>query len=210
MLSSSDPGLVLITTKLVLLAVALTIFCAKQHSQGDLVTYFLTVARPDLVRAVVGIDPIYRWDNAAREANAAFFDDPEGCVAKFIFYFSTTYPKDTPAWLKTYHARRAMGMDEQVLFALCWGGFGDPKSLGRKESVIDQLGGKRHCPRLTFGSDEEAIAVDRDDLPKGSSMDECVVIENKGHWFHQTDSDHFNATLKDWLGKIGELPKQEM
>ena len=178
-----------------------------QHSQGDLIGYFLATARPDLVLALVGVDPIHRWDNAVREANASFFDDPATCIAKMIAFFSITYPPDAPAWQRTWHARRCREMDDNVFFALCWGGWGDWEfGLGRKEVAIKTFGGKLRAPRLTFGCDEEAVGVDRNELPKGSDVDDVVVVTGKGHWFHQSDAEKFNAELERWLGTAGLLP----
>jgi pimeloyl-ACP methyl ester carboxylesterase len=177
------------------------------HSLGDLVGYNLAVSRPDLVRATIGMDPTHAFDNAAREANKAFFEDPTKVVdnlAQFFTYFC--YSPTTPAWLKTWHLRRAAESDPEVLYAICWGAWGDEESFGRKENAIKYWGWKLKVPRLTFGSADDKVTVDRDHLPKGSELDQVILIENHGHWFHQEDSETFNSRLKGWLEKIGELP----
>lgn len=142
-----------------------------------------------------------------REANAGFFEPPSACIEKMIGFFSMTYPADSPAWAKTWHARRCREMDPDVFFALCWGGWGDREfGLGRKEVAVATFSGKLKCPRLTFGCDEEAVRVDRDELPRGSEADEVVVVGGKGHWLQQTYDEHFNAELERWLKKIGMSP----
>ncbi|KAK0710757.1 Alpha/Beta hydrolase protein [Lasiosphaeris hirsuta] len=177
------------------------------HSLGDLVGYYLTVTRPDLVTALVGVDPIHRWGHAWREANANFFDDLETVVEKMLVFFAYSYPPHAPDWQKAWHARRAAQMDPLVMYALSWGGWGDRENgLGRKEVAVREYSGRLKCPRLTFGCNEEAVAADKNELPKGSDLDECVLIEGEGHWFHQTASERFNQVLKGWLDKLGVLP----
>lgn len=142
-----------------------------------------------------------------REANAAFFEPPSACIEKMIGFFSMTYPPGSPAWERTWHARRCREMDPDVFFALCWGGWGDREfGLGRKEVAVATFGGKLKCPRLTFGCDEEAVRVDREELPRGSEVDEVLIIGGKGHWLQQTDDENFNAELERWLKKIGMSP----
>ncbi|KAL7943885.1 Alpha/Beta hydrolase protein [Trichoderma barbatum] len=176
------------------------------HSQGALESYYLATVRPDLVRALITLDPVYQFDNAFREANASYFEQPSDTISKMIVYFEMTYSESTPGWQKTWHIRRAKEMNEQVMYAMSWGGWGTVECLGRKETAIAEFGGKLKCPRLTIGSNEHAVAVDRNDIAEGSELDECVVIEGKGHWFHQLASDEFNSILRNWLEKIGALP----
>jgi len=80
--------------------------------------------------------------------------------------------------MKAWHARRARQMDQGVLFAMTYGGWGDREyGLGRNEIAIKTWSGKLKCPRLVVRSDEEAVHVDRECLPKGSEeLDEAVVI----------------------------------
>ncbi|KAK4444907.1 alpha beta hydrolase protein [Podospora aff. communis PSN243] len=179
------------------------------HSQGDLITYHLATLRPDLVRALVGIDGIYRWDNAAREANGWFFEQKDEVVQNMIGFFTYTYPPDAPAWMKAWHARRAKAMDPEVMFALCWGGWGDREDgLGRTEVAVRQWKGRLECPHLVVGSSEDAVRVDRGELWRGDKLDEIVVIEGKGHWLHQAGSERFNAVVEKWLGRVGMLPEK--
>lgn len=178
------------------------------HSMGDLVGYAIATSRPDLVQALVGLDPIHAFDNATRAANTNFFDDPAKCLELLLLFFKyNSYGPEDPEWLKTWHLRRAAGMDPMVTWALCWGGWGDAAALGRTETAAVAFSGKLKCPRLTLGSSEWQIAADRHVLPKGSELDETVVIEGKGHWFQQTDSEKFNGILKAWFEKIDVLPR---
>ncbi|KAK1750327.1 alpha beta hydrolase protein [Echria macrotheca] len=176
------------------------------HSLGDVIGYYLTVARPDLVVANVGIDPIHCYDNAFREANESYFDDPTNVISKLVFFFSYTYPPDAPHWQKTWHVRRAQEMDEGVVYALSWGTWGDRRSLARKEIVAEEYRDKRKCPRLTLGSSEFAVVADRDVLPRVDG-DEITLDEGKGHWFHQVDYEVVNKAMKEWFAKNGVLPE---
>lgn len=176
------------------------------HSLGDLAAYyFAAVARPGFVKAIVALDPVHRWTNADREANRSFFEQPHNVVNKFIDTIPSLYPAGMPAWQATWFRRRAMEMDPEVLWAQCWGGWGDKNALGRTENAIEAYGGKLRCPRLVFVSDEAGAKVDRDVLPKGSDLDEVVLVDGAGHWFHQVRDKEVNAKLAGWLKKVGAL-----
>lgn len=80
-------------------------------------------------------------------------------------------------------------------------------SLGRRETSVAAFAGRLKCPRLTFGSNDWYVETDRTHMPRGhEKLDEVVVMEGMGHWFHQLESEEFNAHLARWLGKIGVLP----
>ncbi len=183
------------------------------HSQGDLVGSYLATVRPDLVRASIGVDTIYRWGNDVRDAPAAraVFDDKDSLLEKLLAFFEVTYPEGTDEGHKAWHANRARAMDPDVLYAMCWGGWGERESgLGRTEVAVSEFGGgKRKGPRLTFGCDEEAVRVDREVLKNGAE-DEVVTVEGRGHWFHQLEGDKVNGILEAWLGRVGALPVQRV
>ncbi|KAK0727602.1 hypothetical protein B0T26DRAFT_747915 [Lasiosphaeria miniovina] len=152
------------------------------------------VTQPDLFRASADADPIYGADNAARDATADFFDVPPPIVPKMVGYFE-----------KAWHLRRLRQLDEAVAYAVAWGGWGDPHSLDRRGNALTAFRGKRQCQRLTVGSSEAAVELDRGDLVR-DERDEFAVIESKSHWFHQIEIGSFNEALKAWLCKIGALP----
>ncbi|KAL2883178.1 hypothetical protein SGCOL_001366 [Colletotrichum sp. CLE4] len=185
------------------------------HSLGDAAGYYIATSRPDLVKASIGVDPIHAFSNAVRERDAYLFDEPEAndkIVPTLVEFFSTyCYSPDCPAWQKTWHLRRMAQFDGAVMYALCWGGWGDAEhSLGRQENAVKAFGGKLKCPRLTLGSNDWYVATDREHLPKGDeALDEIVLIEGKGHWFHQLESEEFNGHLERWFQKIGVLPAVE-
>ncbi|OHE98448.1 alpha/beta hydrolase fold [Colletotrichum orchidophilum] len=182
------------------------------HSLGDAAGYYIATARPDLVKASIGVDPIHAFSNAVRERDVHLFDAPgaqEAILPILIEHFSTyCYSPECPAWQKTWHLRRMAQFDKAVMYALCWGGWGDAEhSLGRQENAVKAFAGKLRCPRLTLGSDDWYVATDREHLPKGDeALDEVVLIEGKGHWFHQLESEEFNGHLERWFQKIGMLP----
>nr|XP_036584049.1 alpha/beta hydrolase fold [Colletotrichum truncatum]KAF6793308.1 alpha/beta hydrolase fold [Colletotrichum truncatum] len=112
------------------------------------------------------------------------------------------------AWQKTWHIRRMRQLDDNVAFAILWGGTGDPKDrIGSRENAVALFGGRIKCPRLTFGSTDWYIETDLKYMPKADEkLDEIVMIGGKGHWFHQLESEEFNAHLERWLSKVGVLP----
>ncbi|KAJ0332445.1 hypothetical protein COL5a_002161 [Colletotrichum fioriniae] len=184
------------------------------HSLGEAAGYYIATTRPDLVKASIGVDPIHAFPNAVRERDTYLFNDPDAqdkIIPTLIEFFGTyCYSPECPAWQKTWHLRRMAQFDKAVMYALCWGGWGDAESLGRQENAVKAFAGKLKCPRLTLGSNDWYVGTDRDHLPKGDeALDEIVVIEGKGHWFHQLESEEFNGHLERWFQKIGVLPAVE-
>ncbi|KAB5542426.1 Alpha/Beta hydrolase protein, partial [Coniochaeta sp. 2T2.1] len=178
------------------------------HSQGDLSAYYIaTHAKPEMVRALIGMDPIHHSSNADREQTAGFFYEPAKCRDLLLTWFQySAYTPKSPAWQRAWHQRRGMQQDSLIVHALTWGAWGDKEALGRRENAVAVLAGKLRCPRLTIGSSKEWVHVDQDLLPKGSEQDEVILVEGWGHWFHQLDSEAFNGHVEAWLTKIGAMP----
>lgn len=179
------------------------------HSMGDCTGYYIATQRPGVVVASIGVDPLHAFPDEVRVQADPIFDDVEGVLPLITDYFGKTlYGPGCPDWQKTWQLRRMAQLDPRVAYAACWGAWGDAEdSLGRRGNAVKLLGGKLKCPRLTLGSSEWYVATDREHMPKGSEeLDEVVVIEGRGHWFHQLESEVFNGHVERWLGKIGVLP----
>ncbi|OBR04410.1 Alpha/beta hydrolase [Colletotrichum higginsianum IMI 349063] len=137
------------------------------HSLGECTGYYIATTRPDLVKASVGVDPLHAFPNAIRERDASFFTAPgaqETALSTLLEHFGAyCYTPACPAWQKTWHLRRMAQLDKAVLFAQCWGGWGDPEhSLGRQENAVKAFAGKLKCPRVTFGSNDWRRGAGRD------------------------------------------------
>ncbi|KAE9570375.1 hypothetical protein CGCF415_v014627 [Colletotrichum fructicola] len=178
------------------------------HSLGDAAGYFIATALPGTVVACVGLDPIHAYPRSPHDS--MFFDSPKNIVPMLVDHFDKTmYSPACPAWQRTWHLRRMQQLDDEVAFGLCWGGWGDADdSPGRREASVAANAGRLKCPRLTVGSVDWYVETDRTHMPKGDeALDEIVLMEGWGHWFHQLKSEEFNATLGAWLEKIGVLQK---
>lgn len=179
---------------------------AVSHSLGSLATYYLAAElRPGMVRAIVALDPVLRFTSAERDARRDFFEEPNRVVEKIVASIRSIHSSPMPAWQAAWFRRRAMEMDPEVLWAQCWGGWGDRAALGRRENAVEAFAGRLRCPRLVFASDEIGAAAGRDVLPRGSDMDEVVLVDGVGHWFHQVRDKEVNAKLGEWLGRLGIL-----
>ncbi|KAL0938381.1 alpha beta hydrolase fold protein [Colletotrichum truncatum] len=179
------------------------------HSLGTAAAYFIAAERPGLAVALVALDPIHAFTTEMHEQGDAMFDSAETILSGVADHFNThQYTPASPAWQKTWHIRRMRQLDDNVAFAILWGGTGDPKDrIGSRENAVALFGGRIKCPRLTFGSTDWYIETDLKYMPKADEkLDEIVMIGGKGHWFHQLESEEFNAHLERWLSKVGVLP----
>jgi pimeloyl-ACP methyl ester carboxylesterase len=70
---------------------SITSTIVMSHSQGSMESYYLATVRPDLVRALVSLDPIHRFDHAFRGANVSYFNLPSDTISKMITYFEWSY-----------------------------------------------------------------------------------------------------------------------
>src|SRR3954451_16347255 len=89
---------------------------AMGHSLGGAIVSALAVERPDLVSAVVSVDPGYLLADEVRPivesmAAALATGDPVAGAQQFL---SATYSPATPAALKSFHMRRIAGVPGPV------------------------------------------------------------------------------------------------
>ena len=129
------------------------------HSMGAIVASTLAVEFPNMVSALVLIEPTYGIpDERAEPLTAAMKQDPLEAARDI---FSRFYVAESPLWQRFWHDRRLQGMSPSDLartFLAMWG----PDSLGRR-SVAQSYLERRKCPMLAVCSGCPSK------LPSGSS-----------------------------------------
>ncbi|KAF6826320.1 hypothetical protein CMUS01_09475 [Colletotrichum musicola] len=174
------------------------------HSLSTAAAYHLASTRPDLIRALVILDPLHSVPVATAEEHLS---DPALVLQNLATLFEPAlYPPTVPAWHNTWIARRAAQADMAVILAQCRACLCDPEGLGRREVSVSRHGGKVKAPRLTIGNSEYWVGTERNYMPPSSDFDEIHLVEGVGHWFHQHKSEEANRILERWFERIGLLP----
>ncbi|KAK6077414.1 alpha/beta hydrolase fold [Seiridium cupressi] len=150
------------------------------HSLGCLTASLLAVRSPELVKALVLIDPMY-YQTAA--AHAGFTKALSGGRSHEVLahsFATKSVTKDTPEWI-VYQTAYQKNVVEPA--------------IGNWEVCRDHLV-KRNCPRLV-------VLKDKDNMEKekglGSTRVDRFEIVGAGHWLHVQEADRFNAIVQEWL-----------
>ncbi len=168
---------------------------AVGHSLGGVIVSTLAVERPDLVQAVVCVDPGYLIPDEmaaglAPLIDALMGDDPIPAAQAML---GGTYSPASPPALKTWHMRRIAGMPAHVL----------------SQTLVNLLQGmalasnsaphlaRRQCPVLTLYTDPGRAAVEAGLM--ADSRSRAVSFEGSGHWLHQERPAEFNHLVEGWL-----------
>lgn len=167
---------------------------AVGHSLGGVIVSALAVEHPDLVSAVVSVDPGYLIPDAAAESLAGIVQataaDP---VAAAEMMLGPTYAEASPPHLKAWHFRRIAGDPPHVLHKTLQGLFA-PGGL-TFTSVCEPYLRRRPCPVLAFYADGGRAATEQ------AMGAEVIVWPGSGHWLHQERPAEFNALVERWISE---------
>ncbi len=174
---------------------------AMGHSLGGAIVSALAVERPELVSAVVSVDPGYLLPDEVRPvvegmAAALATTDPVAAAQQFL---SASYSTATPAALKSFHMRRIAGVPGPVLVATLGGLFVGSDSLGYRDTSVPYLR-RRACPVLAFYTDPDRAAFEATlfEDPRSQS----IAWAGSGHWLHQERPVEFNTVVDSWLASL--------
>ncbi len=172
------------------------------HSLGGAIAASIAVERPDLVTAVVAIDPGHLFPDEAGPMLATFFsayerDDPVK-VAQAAFD-QTLHTAATPAALATWHNRRVAGLPAHVIRETMRGLIGGEKPFILRATSEPYLARVR-CPVLSFYVDPARAALADKVFPPPSKT---VCLEAAGHWLHQERPAEVNGIIDTWLAGLG-------
>jgi pimeloyl-ACP methyl ester carboxylesterase len=171
---------------------------AVGHSLGAVIVSTLAVERPDLVQAVVSVDPGYLIPDAMAEALAPIVEalQAEDPVPAAQAMLGGTYSPASPAALKTWHQRRTAGVPPHVLRQTLTNLLGGMAL----ESVSAPHLARRKCPVLTMYTDPGRAALEATLM--SDSRSRAVSFEGSGHWLHQERPAEFNYLVESWLAGL--------
>lgn len=175
------------------------------HSLGTVVASTIAVERPELVKGMVLVDPVYGIPAELvplMEVTIRAFEltDPvDVTVGAFSFFYTEQTPPHLPVW----HRRRIQGMPPHVVAQTLANIYTGPDVWAIGDATAEYLK-QRRAPVLALYADEARAAVERSVLPDdGSSRIE--LWPGAGHFMHQERPDEFNALALEWLRKLGKL-----
>jgi pimeloyl-ACP methyl ester carboxylesterase len=169
------------------------------HSMGGVTTSALAVQEPDLVKAIILVDPPY-WAPDALCDQIMGWANASPDIYTWLAEFGKLYHAPTvPTWMTTWYGRRAEGTADHVIREAL-GGLYNKGNLGRGDVHLAFIEGKRKCPRLAVYAKAEDAEKERA-LGMGP-LDEVGTIEGMGHWIMQMKSEDFNQTLGSWLERL--------
>ena len=171
------------------------------HSLGGAIVAALAVEHPELVKAVVSVDPGYLIPEEFRpvvEAMAGALESGDPVDGSQAFLSGSYSPASPPA-LKTWHMRRIAGTPGHVLRQTLAGLFIGPESLGYRETSVPYLR-RRSCPVLAVYTDPDRAAFEATLFQDPTSR--SYAWPGSGHWLHQERPVEFNYLLEGWLATL--------
>ena len=173
---------------------------AVGHSAGGMVVSSLSIDRPDLVRAVVSVDPGYGIGpelGAMLAAAGPAIAAPEGGTVAVDLLLGVE--PHAPSWLRQWHRRRTLACPPHVRREMWQAMYEAPDQFGLRDASEKYLRA-RHVPVLAFHRLPETASWEqglfRDDLSH------AVSWEGTGHWLHQERSEDFNQLTLDWIAAL--------
>jgi pimeloyl-ACP methyl ester carboxylesterase len=166
------------------------------HSMGTIIASTLAVERPDLVDALVLIDPVYGADDEALGPALQAIRTAPHAVA--VESFKRFYGEMTPNWLITWHRRRILAQPEGVVRDALIGLYEGEEGIGRKVIGQEYLG-RRRAPILAIYAGAGAATSEWDRALDHGPLDEIQVWKGNGHFLHQEQPQRFAAEVRRWL-----------
>ncbi|GAA0136747.1 alpha/beta hydrolase [Paenibacillus sp. YSY-4.3] len=171
------------------------------HSMGGQLAARLALKRPDLVEAVISVDGSLGFaaelEPVFRKAADALQGDEPGAAASAVF--EQFYDPATSPALRRWHARRAVGLPEQVVresFAPLFLG-ADQVGMGEaSERFLRQL----RVP--VYHMSRDPAQAERMRTWFTDPRSKVDVWPNAGHWIMQDRPDDVNAALTTWIDAL--------
>lgn len=169
------------------------------HSMGTVVASALAVERPDLVSALVLVDPVYGQTEDRIGSALEFIRQAPLETAAAVF--SQFYVDESPPWLSFWHRRRMLGTPPGVVAEALCALYEGPDALGLRV-VGERYLSRRACPMLAvYASNSADVAEWERTLPHGPD-DRIIVWPRSGHFLHQERPEEFASLFREWLASL--------
>jgi pimeloyl-ACP methyl ester carboxylesterase len=174
---------------------------AVGHSMGAQVVSILAVERPEVVRAVVALDPGYGVPAPVQPyltqvVDALTGQDP---ISAALAMEEWCFTPATPPVVRAAHRRRIAATPPHVLAQALAGIFTDPDAIGFRAASEVYLT-KRRCPVLSIWADPARADWERSLLAHPWSR--SLNWPGAGHYLHEERPAQFLAALDGWLAAL--------
>ena len=175
---------------------------AVAHSMGASLMSRVAVEHPELVHALVLVDPDYGGDPRDRERMLAIAEQPDPrAVVRDVARMVAAGPDARTAapHLREWHQQTLARVPPFVVQRSMHANLVAPSSI-RFRPEAEELLAKRHQPVLAFHRDPARAALDRS-LSR-HPLTRVVEVPGTGHWIHQEHPRLVADTVADWLREI--------
>ncbi|MET8981894.1 alpha/beta hydrolase [Streptomyces sp. NPDC004539] len=175
------------------------------HSLGAVVASVLAVEHPELVRAVIAVEPAYGFAAEFAPPLAAAFrvPDPVEVAAAVLGGLEGTGAEPGADALRVWHRRRVLGMDPMTVRDVFHGLFDEAAAALTVRPGVESYLARRSCPVLSLSAGDSLKAKGIDgDWEESLSLHPysvSVVLDGVGHWMHQERPSEINALVLGWL-----------
>ena len=171
------------------------------HSLGGVVASKLAATSSQRVHGVVVMEPPYGFDDEGARRNlellAALKAGPANeVVAGFLGILDSP---DTPAALRKWHQRRALGTPPHVIVSVAEGMHGSMEAIANLLPTIEMLADRR-VPVLAIHIGPERADWERELLH--GELSRSVSLDGAGHWVHQERPADVNALIGNWIAEV--------
>jgi pimeloyl-ACP methyl ester carboxylesterase len=169
------------------------------HSMGTIIASTLAVERPELVGALVLVDPVYGVDDEQIAPVLKMIKQAPHSVAAGSF--QTFYGPNTPPWLPVWHGRRILATDEAVIRDALIGLYEGDEGIGRRV-IGEKYLRRRKAPTLAIYAGASASTAEWDRTLGHGEHDQIYDWPENGHFLHQEDPERFAREIRHWMKSL--------